>query len=355
MKAFNILAVSVFVGAVGFITYSLIKDSQIKYYLVTHAENTTIENKMELSGFVYPSKEIEIKPQLSGVIDEIYVSVGDAVKEGDPIASVSLIPNSSEVENLISSVNVARINLTTAESNYERQKMLLKKKAIPQTEYESAERDYLSAIENYTSAVNQLSLRQKGRKTGNNVVRSAISGIIIDIPVKAGTSVVERSSYNAGSTVATVSSSDHFVFKADVPERNIKDFYTGMVVKLSLLAYDTIQIDAVITTISAKGNIVNGAVKFPIEAEFSLADKGIELRSGYSATAEILLSTAENVLSLPEKCINFKGDTTFVYVTDSLRKHSDEKIIELGISDGDYVEILGGITKDDFVITNYHD
>lgn len=355
MKAFNILAVSVFVGAVGFITYSLIKDSQIKYYSVTHAENTTIENKMELSGFVYPSKEIEIKPQLSGVIDEIYVSVGDAVKEGDPIASVSLVPNSSEVENLTSSVNVARINLTTAESNYERQKMLLKKKAIPQTEYESAERDYLTAIENYTSAVNQLSLRQKGRKTGNNVVRSATSGIIIDIPVKAGTSVVERSSYNAGSTVATVSSSDHFVFKADVPERNIKDFYTGMVVKLSLLAYDTIQIDAVITTISAKGNIVNGAVKFPIEAEFSLVDKGIELRSGYSATAEILLSTAENVLSLPEKCINFKGDTTFVYVTDSLRKHSDEKIIELGISDGDYVEILGGITKDDFVITNYHD
>lgn len=355
MKAFNILAVSVFVGAVGFITYSLIKDSQIKYYSVTHAENTTIENKMELSGFVYPSKEIEIKPQLSGVIDEIYVSVGDAVKEGDPIASVSLVPNSSEVENLTSSVNVARINLTTAESNYERQKMLLKKKAIPQTEYESAERDYLTAIENYTSAVNQLSLRQKGRKTGNNVVRSATSGIIIDIPVKTGTSVVERSSYNAGSTVATVSSSDHFVFKADVPERNIKDFYTGMVVKLSLLAYDTIQIDAVITTISAKGNIVNGAVKFPIEAEFSLVDKGIELRSGYSATAEILLSTAENVLSLPEKCINFKGDTTFVYVTDSLRKHSDEKIIELGISDGDYVEILGGITKDDFVITNYHD
>ena len=355
MKAFNILAVSVFVGAVGFITYSLIKDSQIKYYTVTHAENSTIEDKMELAGFVYPSKEIEIKPQLSGVVDEIFVSVGEEVREGDPIASISLVPNSSEVENLTSSVNVAKINLTTAQANYDRQKMLLSKKAIPQSEYETAERDYLTAKENYNSAVNQLSLRQKGKKTGNNIVRSSTSGTIIDIPVKVGSSVVERSSYNAGTTIATVSSSDHFVFKADVPERSIKDIYANEVIKLSLLAYDTLSIDAVITTISAKGNIVNGAVKFPIEAEFSLTDQNIELRSGYSATAEILISRVEDVLSLPEKCINFKGDTTFVYVTDSLRKHTGEKIVELGISDGDNVEIRKGITKKDLVITNYHD
>ena len=128
MKAFNILAVSVFVGAVGFITYSLIKDSQIKYYTVTHAENSTIEDKMELAGFVYPSKEIEIKPQLSGVVDEIFVSVGEEVREGDPIASISLVPNSSEVESLTSSVNVAKINLTTAQANYDRRKMYIKQK-----------------------------------------------------------------------------------------------------------------------------------------------------------------------------------------------------------------------------------
>lgn len=355
MKAFNVLVACVFVGTVGFITYSLIKDSKKRYYTVTHAQAATIEEKLLLSGFVYPSKEIEIKPQLSGVIDGIFVSIGDEVKEGDPIASVSLVPNSSEVENLTSAVNVSHINMKTAEANYERQKYLYEKKAVSRSEYELAEKEFLTAKENYTSARNQLDLRQKGKRSGNNTVRSSTSGKVIDIPVKPGSSVVERSGYNPGSTIAVVSSSDHFVFKANIPERSIKDVHVDDLVKLTLLAYDTLAIDAVIKMISAKGEIINGAVKFPVEAEFAMAGHGIDLRSGYSATAEILLSSTDAAVTLPEKCINFRGDTTFVYVTDSLRKKAIVREVTLGVSDGDVVEILKGIGKDDIVITNYHD
>ena len=111
MKPFNVLVITVFVGVVGFIAYSLVKDSRQKYYATVRPEISSIEEKLFLSAYVYPGKEIEVKPQISGVVDAIYVSVGDRVKEGDPIASVNLVPNSAEVEQLTSSVNLARINL----------------------------------------------------------------------------------------------------------------------------------------------------------------------------------------------------------------------------------------------------
>ena len=355
MKAFNIIAVTVFVGAVGFISYSLIKDTGKKYYATVRAETATIEDALHLSGRVYPSKEIDVKPQISGVIDAIYVSVGDAVKDGDPIASVSLVPNSSEIEQLTSAVNMARINLDAAKLSYERQKMLLEKKAISQKEFEAAQKEYLSAKENLTTAVKQLNFRQKSSRNAGNIVRSSTSGVVIDIPVKVGASVVERSNFNAGSTIATIAGADHYIFKADVPEKNIAGLDVGMPVSLSLLAYEKISIDAIITKISAKGEMQGGAVKFPVEAEFSLEDSAIDLRSGYSATARILLSSAQDVLTLPEKCINFKGDTTFVYVTDSLKRFATEQPVTLGLSDGDRVQITEGITKDDLIITNYHD
>lgn len=355
MKGFNAIAIAVFVGSVGFITYSLIKDSHKRYYVTSSVEQSTIEERLSLSGFVYPSSEIELKPQLSGVVDEIYVNVGDEVHEGDPIASVSLVPNSSEVENLTSGVNVAKISLATAKAHYERQRYLLEKKAISVSDFEMAEKEYLTAKENYSSAVNQLSLRQKGKNKGNNIVRSSTSGVVIDIPVNVGSSVVERSSYNAGSTVAIVASSDRFVFKSDVPERRISSIGIGTPVKISLLAYENIPIEAVVMKISAKGEILNGAVKFPVEAEFSLPDKGVELRSGYSATGDILVRRVEDVLSIPEKCINFKGDTTFVYLTDEMKKSAIERIVTVGVSDGETVEVVEGLSKGDLVISNYHD
>ncbi len=355
MKIFNAIAVMVFIVAVGFITHSLIKDSEKKYYATTTAEMSTIEEKLYLSGFVYPSKEIEVKSQISGVVDAVYVSVGDAVKEGDPVASVSLVPNSSEVEQLKSNVNVARINLTTAKATYERQEQLLEKKAISRVEFESTQKEYLTAQENYSTAVKQLSLRQKGKDRSNNIVRSSTYGVIIDIPVKVGSSVVERSNYNSGSTVATIAGTDLYIFKTYVPEINIGSLNIGMPVKISLLAFEHFEIPAVITKISAKGEIQGGSVKFPIEAAFALNEDSMKLRSGFSATGEILLSCVSDVLTLPEKCINFKSDTTYVYVTDSLKNKVIEKNVTLGVSDGEKVQIVEGITTEDNIITNYHD
>ena len=355
MKVFNAIVITVFVGVVGFITYSLVKDSGKKYYMTTHPAISTIEEKLYLSGFVYPGKEIEIKPQISGVVDAVYVSIGDRVKEGDPIASVSLVPNSSEVEQLTSNVNLAKINLESIRLRYERQKQLYEANAVSRADFEATEQEYKTAQENYSSAEHQLDLRKKGKRTGNNIVRSSTSGVIIDLPVKVGSSVVERSGYNPGSTMAVLAGTDHFLFRANVPERNIGSLEIGMPVSLTLLALDSLQIDAMIMMISAKGEMQSGAVKFPIEAMFTYEGDSRSIRSGYSATGEILLRRAENVVSLPEKSICFKGDTSYVYLTDSLKRRVWEQEIRLGISDGDRVEVLRGVSPADYVITNYHD
>lgn len=355
MKTFNIIVVAVFAGVIGFIAYSLMKDSDRKYYITTRAEVATVEEKLHLSGYVYPSKEIDVKSQISGVVDAIYVGIGDMVKEGDAVASVSLVPNSSEIEQLTNAMNLARINFAAAKNSHERQRQLLEKKAISRSEFEASEKEYLTAEENYSTAVTQLALRQKGKNIANNIVRSSTDGIIIDIPVKVGSSVVERSNFNAGSTIVTIAGSDNYIFKTEVPETNIGNLCVGTPVRLSLLAYEETVIDARVTKISAKGEIHGGAVKFPVEAEFSLDDELLDLRSGYSATAEILLARAEEVFTLPEKCLNFKGDTVFVYVMDSLKRTIKEKIVTLGLSDGENVQIADGINGRDLIISNYHD
>ena len=177
MKAFKVIVISVFVGVVGFITYSLVKDSKQKFYATVSPERSSIEEKLYLSGFVYPGKEIEIKPQISGVVEAIHVSVGDHVKEGEPIASVSLVPNSSEVEQLTSSLSLAKIKLESARIKYERQKQLYELKAVSLVDFEAAEQEFLTAQENCTSAERQLELRQKGKNTTANIVRASTSGV----------------------------------------------------------------------------------------------------------------------------------------------------------------------------------
>lgn len=355
MKTFNVIVTVVFLGVVGFIAWNLIEDSKKKYYSTILPENKCIEEKLQLSGFIYPSTEIDIKPQLSGVIDAIFKSTGDMVNEGDPIASISLVSTSEEIDKLTSNVNVAKISLNAAETKFKRQKMLLEKKAIPNTEFEADEKEYLTAKENYQSAVNQLHLRKKGGKSGNNIVCSSANGIVINIPLKSGASVIERSSYNEGTTIATVASSNLYVFSADVAEKNIGSICIGTQIEISIPAYKNLDIAATVTKISSKGNMVNGAVKFPVEAQFSIPSDSLRLLSGCSAIGEVLISKVENAMSLPEKCINFKGDTVFVYVLDSLGNNVMQKDIQIGISDGNSVQVTSGLTRNDPVITNYHD
>lgn len=355
MKAFNLFAIAIFIGVVGFITYHLIDDSNKKYYTTEVPQARALSTQLTLSGYVYPDKEVEIKPQISGVINEIYVSVGDFVKEGDPIASINIIASLSEIEQLESNLRKTEITLKSSEQNFNRIELLYQSNAISRADYEIAERDYNSAYENYTSALKQVRLRQTGQPAINNIVRASTEGVVIDIPVNQGSSVIERSGYNPGTTIASIASNQYYVFKANVSEMDISNISLEMPMKIRLPMYDDICIDAIITKIARKGELNSGVVKFPIEAEFKLTDAMGQFRSGYSGTALITTSHIDSVLTLSERSIHFRGDTTFVYVTDSLKKTQKEKVVSIGASDGEYVEIKDGVNGDNYIITNYYD
>ncbi len=355
MKILNIAAVVTFLGVGAFITYHLVQDSDEKHYCVTRMEVATIEDKLSFPGFIYPGKEIDVKPQISGVVESIFISVGDYVEKGDPLASITLVPNASEIEQLQSAVTMAEINMNAAKVVYEREIKLLREEYISHAEFEIAEKDYLAAKESHASALRQLNLREKGNTSANNIVRATTTGVVIDIPVKTGSSVVERSFYNPGTTIATLAGMDRFVFRGNVPESSICNLQAEMPVKLTIPAYGNESIQAKLTKISAKGEVQNGVVKFPVEAEFIMEDNAVTLRSGYSAIAEILLLRRDSVLSLPGKCVFYKGDTTFVRTLEDSGKTVLEKRVVLGLTDGERVEIRNGLDAEDAIILNYYD
>lgn len=358
MKVFNTIAVIVFLIVVGIITYNVASDSRRKYYVTTNPTRKTIENKLYIPGSVYPIKEVEIKSQLSGVLDELYVKIGDEVHQGRPIAIIRLVPNSSDIEQLENNLNITRIEYEAQKIDYERNKQLYSQRTISKVDMEASEKAYYVSEEKYHSAQNQLNILRRGYASSmdiSNTVKSSTDGIIIDIPVEVGSSIIERNNYNVGTTIAVLAEMNRFIFRAQIDEQYLKYISLGTKMRLTFNAYDSLTVDAAVTKIAAKGMETTGIVKFAVDAEFDITPKMPVIRSGYSATAEVLLQQAENVLTLPEKCLTFRQDSICVYVLDSLTNKPVQQLIKTGISDGSLIEIVEGLTLNEKVITNYSD
>jgi HlyD family secretion protein len=341
----------------GFIVYrSISSKSQRISYATTVAQKRDIVETIRISGNVFPIKEIEVKSQLSGILEDIFVRIGDNVKEGTAIASVKLVPSTSDIERLESVVAQAKIEFSIRSSEYLRDKTLFESRVISQSEMDETKRIYLIAKENLTSAQNQLDILKKGRihsKNISNIIKASTAGTIIDIPFEVGASVIERSNYSAGTTVAVVAEMKMFNFKALLSEQYIRHVRLYDNVSITFNAYPNLQTHAIITKIASKGEIENGIVKYMLDAEFEITDTMPVLRSGYSAIATITLSSSIGALSIEEKYIDYKNDSSFVYVLDTISKTSIHKKIELGISDGVYTEIKEGINGKEQIIINY--
>jgi HlyD family secretion protein len=357
MKAIKITFLIILLFILGFIIYrSVSSKSQQVPYTTTFAQMRDIIETINISGNVFPIKEIEVKSQLSGILEEIFVRIGDNVKEGTAIAAVKLVPSTSDIEHFESVVAQAKIEFSTRCSEYLRDKTLFESRVISQSEMDEAKRIYLIAKENLTSAQNQLDILKKGRvrsKNISNIIKASTAGTIIDIPFEVGSSVIERSNYSAGTTVAVVAEMKRFKFKALLSEQYIRYVRLNDNVSIRFNAYPNLQTQAVITKIASKGELENGIVKYMLDAEFEIKDTMPILRSGYSATATITLNSNINTLSIEEKYIDYENDSSFVYVLDTINKIAIHKRIEIGISDGIYTEIKGNIGGKEQIITNY--
>ena len=178
------------------------------------------------------------------------------------------------------------------------------------------------------------------------MVRATIDGLVLDVPVKVGSSVIQANTFNDGTTVATIADMTKLIFKGNVDETEVGQLAVGMPMTISVGAMPEIEPHAVIEYISPKGNESSGANTFELKAALEVPE-GVSLRAGYSANASVTLNSAIDVLTVPESVVEFAGDSTFVYcLTDSVPQKFDRTAIETGLGDGVNIEVKSGIDKD---------
>ena len=344
----GIVIVVVFVGTIAY----LYQKSQAKpvIYETTTAQINNIVKKTVATGKVVPRKEIEIKPQVSGIISELYVEAGQKVRKGDMIAKVRIIPNMIALNEAESRVNRAKINLDNAQQNYNRQKPLYDNRVIAIAELQNYELALKTSHEDLDAAENNLQLIRDGiSKTSgaisNTIIRSTIEGMVLTVPVEVGNSVIESNTFNDGTTIVTVADMGEMIFKGKVDESEVGKLHEGMSLIMTVGAIDIEKFTAKLEHISPKGVEENGAIQFEIRAAVELKDN-LFIRAGYSANADIVLEQRDSVLSVQESLVKYEADSAWVEVMTGPQVFK-KQTIKTGLSDGVNVEVLSGITKKD--------
>ena len=322
------------------------------YEIVTPATGT-VETKTVATGHVEPRYEVLIKPQISGIISELMKEAGQKVTAGEIIARVKVIPEMVQLNSAESRVNVADISLKQIESTFKRDEQLFKQGIMTAEEYDVSKANYMKAKEEYDNAQNALEIVRDGIAKNSKVssttqIRSTITGMILHVPVKVGNSVIQSNNFNEGTTIASVANMNDMIFRGNVDETEIGKINEGMPIKLTIGALESQTFQAVLEYVSPKGEEKNGAIQFEIKAAVSLPDTAF-VRAGYSANAEIVLKRAENVLTIPESTVEFRGDWAFVQLvkqekpTQGFERHP----IKTGLSDGIKIEVKEGLTSSD--------
>lgn len=340
----SLIIVSVLGG--GYFLYS--KDQEPDVLFETESPSyQDIIKKTVATGSVVPRKEIDIKPQVSGLISKLYVEEGDVVQRGDMIATIEIVPDMVSLNNAQNRVRRAEIALENAQREYNRNQGLYEEGVIAETTFRQIELDFENAKEELIAAKDNLDLIRKGstsRGSSNTNVRATTEGMILEIPVEEGFSVIEANTFNDGTTIAVIANMEEMVFEGKVDESEVGKLRPGMDLLLTVAAMDDQQLAATLEFIAPKGVEENGAIQFEIRAALNLEEE-LFLRAKYSANADIVLERRDSVLALPEGVIQFEGDSTFVEVERSPQQF--ERIpVEIGLSDGIYTEIRSGLDAD---------
>ena len=343
-----VVVAAIFIGTFIFL-YQKSKPKTTVYETVT-PEIADLEKTTVATGKVEPRDEVLIKPQISGIISEVYKEAGQTIKQGEVIAKVKVIPELGQLNSAESRVRVAEISTAQAETDHERIKKLYNDKLISREDYEKSEVEIKKAREELQTAKDALEIIKEGitknsASFSSTLIRSTIDGLILDVPIKVGNSVIMSNTFNDGTTIATVANMNDLIFKGKIDETEVGRIHEGMPVKLTIGALQNLTFDAELEYISPKGVEENGANQFEIKAAVHAPDS-VQIRSGYSANAEIVLQRAQKVLAVTEGIIEFSGDSTFVWVmTDSIPEQKFERRqIKTGMSDGIKLEIKEGLT-----------
>ncbi len=312
-----------------------------------------IEKKTVATGKVVPEDEIEIKPQISGIIEKIYLEEGVEVKAGDLIALIKVVPNEQSLNQARGRVRNAELALNNVKIEYNRNKALFDKGVISSQDFNSLQLQYDQAQQELSNAQSDYQIIRKGSAGGsasaNTNIRATVDGTILEIPVEEGDQVIQSNNFNDGTTIATIADLTKMIFEGKVDEGEVGKLQVGTALKISLGAVEGKELDAKLRFIAPKGVEETGAVQFKIEGDVEVNDS-IFIRAGYSANASMVLEKKDSIMVIPEALLQFDKKTDKPYVEVSTGEQEFErKDIEIGISDGVNVEIISGITEEDEV------
>lgn len=340
-------------GLLAWTMYYLYEKSQEKpvTYSTEKPEKTDIIQKTVATGSVLPRKEIDIKPVVSGIIDKLFVEPGEIVSEGDVLARIKVIPDMVTLNNAENRLERAEIALENARIDFDRNKKLFDDGVISYADFQpfslakkNAETEIQAARDNLQ--IIREGVSSKSSQTANTLVRSTISGMVLDVPVEIGNSVIEVNNFNEGSTIATVADMSDLIFEGKVDESEVGKIKEGMDLILTIGAIEEEEFDATLEYIAPKGVEENGAIQFEIKAAVDLKENQF-IRAGYSANANVVLARREDVLAIDEGLVQYENDTT-TYVEIAVGDGKFERRdVKLGLSDGIKVEVLSGIQEGD--------
>ena len=348
------LAAVVFIGTFVFL-YIKSQPKPVEYNEF-EPKQMDIRKTTVVTGKIEPRNEVNVKPQISGIITEILKEAGQKVEAGEVIAKVKVIPDMSSLSAAQARVRLAGINERQARTDFEREKTLFDKGLVSADEYDKIAQALRQAREESAAAQDNLEVVRDGVSKTNasassTLIRSTVTGLILDIPVKVGNSVILANTFNDGTTIATVANMNDLIFRGNIDETEVGRLTTGMTMKITIGALQDLKFDARLEYISPKATDQNGANQFEIKAAVNLPTSSEQIRSGYSANAEIVLAEARGVLSVPESAIEFSGNDTFVYVVkgNGMEKTYERRKVTTGLSDGINIEIRSGLKKGETV------
>lgn len=346
------LVAVVFIGT--FVFLYIKSQPQPEVYDEFTLQRMNIRKTTVVTGKIEPRNEVNVKPQISGIITEILKEAGETVQEGEVIAKVKVIPDMSSLSAAQSRLRLAEINRKQAQTDYDREKTLFDKGLVAADEYDKIAQALRQAREEVDAAQDNLEVVRDGVSKSNasassTLIRSTITGLILDIPVKVGNSVILANTFNDGTTIATVANMNDLIFRGNIDETEVGRLSTGMTMKITIGALQDLKFDARLEYIAPKATDQNGANQFEIKAAVNLPSNATNIRSGYSANAEIVLAEAKNVLAVPESAIEFDGDDTYVYVIkgEGDKQTYERRKVQTGISDGINIEIRSGVKPDE--------
>jgi HlyD family secretion protein len=344
-----VLVAAIFIGTFAYL-FNRSKPKAIEYQELTPTQGEIVKATV-VTGKIQPRDEVNVKPQINGIVAEVYKEAGQMVQKDEIIAKLKVIPDMNQLSSAQSRVRLSEVNLKQAQINYDREKKLFDQKLVSAESFEKVEQALKQAQEEHSIAKETLEIVRDGVSSANKsgsttLIRSTISGLILDVPVKVGNSVTMSNTFNDGTTIATVANMDDLIFDGNIDETEVGRLHIGLPVRISVGALQDVHFDAALEYISPKATESNGTNLFEIKASVKVPSD-VTIRSGYSANAEIVLQEVHDVITLAESAIQWEGDSTFVYVKDG--EEWAKRVVTTGLSDGVTIEVKDGIALGDKV------